>query len=90
MVPNCRSGGNVVCLTLSTRLPPVIRDLLVADEGAVYDKVIEINMSELEPHVNGPFTPDLANPLSSFGAQVGRMVRRSCQEELAGEGGRTV
>ena len=29
-----------------------------------FDQVIEINLSELEPHVNGPFTPDLAWPLS--------------------------
>ncbi|WWC92543.1 aconitate hydratase, mitochondrial [Kwoniella dendrophila CBS 6074] len=39
---------------------------LSADEGAEYDEVIEINLSELEPHLNGPFTPDLATPLSSF------------------------
>jgi homoaconitase len=37
-----------------------------ADEGAEYDQVIEINLSELEPHVNGPFTPDLSTPLSKF------------------------
>ncbi|KAL7420938.1 aconitate hydratase [Cryptotrichosporon argae] len=41
---------------------------LQADEGAEYDEVIEINLSELEPHLNGPFTPDLATPLSSFGS----------------------
>src|SRR5699024_7774576 len=29
-----------------------------------YDQLIEINLSELEPHLNGPFTPDLATPLS--------------------------
>jgi aconitate hydratase len=32
--------------------------------------VIEINLSTLEPHVNGPFTPDLATPLSQFAAAV--------------------
>ncbi|KAK3377897.1 aconitase family-domain-containing protein [Podospora didyma] len=37
-----------------------------ADEGAEYDQVIEINLSELEPHINGPFTPDLSTPLSKF------------------------
>ncbi|KAL7923598.1 aconitate hydratase [Trichoderma austrokoningii] len=37
-----------------------------ADEGAEYDQLITINLSELEPHVNGPFTPDLATPLSKF------------------------
>lgn len=40
---------------------------LRADENAEYDKVIEINLSELEPHVNGPFTPDLSTPISLFG-----------------------
>ena len=29
-----------------------------------YDELIEINLSELEPHINGPFTPDLATPVS--------------------------
>ncbi|RFU76483.1 aconitate hydratase [Trichoderma arundinaceum] len=37
-----------------------------ADEGAEYDQLITINLSELEPHLNGPFTPDLATPLSKF------------------------
>ena len=32
----------------------------------LYDQVIEINLSELEPHINGPFTPDLAWPISKF------------------------
>ncbi|KAG6004132.1 hypothetical protein E4U21_001403, partial [Claviceps maximensis] len=41
-----------------------------ADAGAEYDRVIRINLSELEPHINGPFTPDLATPLSRFGAAV--------------------
>lgn len=40
---------------------------LRADEGADYDNVIEINLSTLEPHVNGPFTPDLSTPISMFG-----------------------
>jgi len=31
-----------------------------------FDQVIEINLSELEPHVNGPFTPDLATPISKL------------------------
>ncbi|NIK73987.1 aconitate hydratase [Thermonema lapsum] len=35
-----------------------------------YDQVIEINLSELEPHINGPFTPDLAWPLSKFAEAV--------------------
>lgn len=43
------------------------KDFLSADKGAQYDEVIEINLTELEPHVNGPFTPDLAHPISKLG-----------------------
>lgn len=35
-----------------------------------YDQVIEINLSELEPHINGPFTPDAAWPISQFSKAV--------------------
>lgn len=35
-----------------------------------FDQVIEINLSELEPHINGPFTPDKAWPLSEFAKAV--------------------
>jgi aconitate hydratase len=28
-----------------------------------FDQLLEINLSELEPYINGPFTPDLATPL---------------------------
>jgi len=35
-----------------------------------FDQVIEINLSELEPHINGPFTPDLAWPISKFAQAV--------------------
>lgn len=35
-----------------------------------YDQVIEINLNELEPHINGPFTPDLAWPISKFSEAV--------------------
>jgi len=37
---------------------------LCADEGCQYDKVIELDLSTVEPHMNGPFTPDAAIPLS--------------------------
>jgi len=53
-----------------------IKEHLTGDEAVYanpekyFDQVIEINLSELEPHVNGPFTPDLAWPLSKFAAAV--------------------
>jgi len=37
-----------------------------ADPGAYYDKVIEVDLSTLEPRLNGPFTPDLATPISNM------------------------
>ncbi|OQE25381.1 hypothetical protein PENSTE_c006G09576 [Penicillium steckii] len=46
------------------------KNLLRADSEAKYDQVITINLSELEPHINGPFTPDLSVPLSKFADTV--------------------
>jgi len=42
---------------------------VVAQPEKYYDRLIEINLSELEPYINGPFTPDAAYTLSEF-AQV--------------------
>jgi aconitate hydratase len=41
-----------------------------ANPEKYFDQVIEINLSDLEPHVNGPFTPDRAIPISEFAAEV--------------------
>lgn len=41
-----------------------------ANPAAYYDQLIELDLSTLEPHVNGPFTPDLAWPLSKFATAV--------------------
>ena len=41
-------------------------DEVYANPENYFDQVIEINLSELEPHVNGPFTPDLATPVSEM------------------------
>ena len=49
-----------------------VREHLTGDEACYahpekyFDQVIEINLSELEPHINGPFTPDLATPISKM------------------------
>jgi aconitate hydratase len=42
--------------------------LLTADEGSesYYDDIIKLDLSSLEPHVNGPYTPDLAHPISQL------------------------
>lgn len=41
-----------------------------ANPSQYFDQVIEINLSELEPHLNGPFSPDIATPISQMGAEA--------------------
>lgn len=41
-----------------------------AEPEKYFDRVIEIDLNTLEPHINGPFTPDLAWPISKFAAAV--------------------
>jgi len=41
-----------------------------ANPEQYFDEVVEINLSELEPHINGPFTPDRATPISMFAQEV--------------------
>ena len=58
------------------RMADAVKDYLrpdpevYANPSAYYDQLIEINLDELEPHVNGPFTPDLAWPISKFAEAV--------------------
>jgi aconitate hydratase len=54
------------------KLADEIRENLTADPevyanpGRYFNQLIEINLSELEPYINGPFTPDLATPISEM------------------------
>jgi aconitate hydratase len=43
---------------------------VIADPAKYYDQVLELDLSTLEPYVNGPFTPDLATPISAMAAAV--------------------
>ncbi len=45
-------------------------DEVLADPASYYDRVIEINLSELTPHINGPHTPDLAREVSALGDEA--------------------
>jgi len=45
-------------------------DEVYANPEQYFDEVIEINLSELRPHLNGPFTPDLATPISEMGKKA--------------------
>ncbi len=53
-----------------------VREYLTADEevyanpDAYFDEIIEINLNELRPHLNGPFTPDLATPVGELGPKA--------------------
>ncbi len=45
-------------------------DEVYANPEQHFDEVIEINLSTLKPHLNGPFTPDLATPISEMGVKA--------------------
>ena len=45
-------------------------DEVEADPGTYFDQVIEIDLSTLSPHINGPHTPDLARPVADLGAEA--------------------
>lgn len=66
MADYLRATGRAELAALAEAFAPNLK----ADEGCAYDQVVEIDLSELEPHINGPFTPDLAWPLSKFAAAV--------------------
>jgi aconitate hydratase len=74
-----RKMGNYLKATGRARVASLangIKEHLRPDQDCIdnpekyYDQVIEINLSRLEPHINGPFTPDLAWPLSKFAKAV--------------------
>jgi aconitate hydratase len=45
-------------------------DEVYANPEQYFDQVIEINLTELRPHINGPFTPDLATPVGQLGPKA--------------------
>ena len=53
---------------------------LSADPGAKYDQHIIIDLSTLEPRLNGPFTPDFSTPLSGF---KGLVKEKGWKDEIA-------
>jgi len=55
-------------------------DEVVANPEAYYDEIIEINLSDLEPHIVGPFTPDLTHPISEMKADV---IEQEYEDELS-------
>jgi aconitate hydratase len=72
MAAYLRSTAREEVANLANRIREDLRpDKEIYDEPAkFYDQLIEINLDELEPHVNGPFTPDLATPISKLASAV--------------------
>lgn len=65
------TGRNKVAALCNKVAPYLTGDAeCYANPHQYFDQVIEIDLSKLEPHINGPFTPDLAWPLSKFAAAV--------------------
>jgi len=63
-----RATGRAVVADLANAVSEHLTgdDEVYANPEAYFDQVIEINLSELEPYLNGPFTPDLATPISKM------------------------
>ena len=72
MVAYLKATGRAAVATMAVMNEEHLRadDEVLAAPEEYYDRVIEINLSELEPFVNGPFTPDAACPLSQMPARV--------------------
>src|SRR5688500_4456221 len=64
--------GRAEVAALADRIKEHLRpdEEVMGDPLKYYDQVLELNLSELEPYVNGPFTPDLATPISKMADAV--------------------
>src|SRR6476620_61067 len=63
-----KATGRVAVADLADHVKEYLRPdpEVYANPEKYYDQLIEINLNELEPYVNGPFTPDLATPISKM------------------------
>lgn len=63
-----RGTGRAVVADMADKMVADLRsdEDVYLNPGKYYDQLIEINLSELEPHINGPFTPDAAYGISEF------------------------
>lgn len=69
-----RATGRADVADLANNIKPYLTaDAEVyASPEKYFDQVIEINLDELEPYVNGPFSPDLATPISKMREEAGK------------------
>ena len=67
-----RGTGRDVIADGANKFRPYLNsdEAVYRDPEKYYDQLIEFNLSELEPFINGPFTPDLAIPVSLFAKKV--------------------
>jgi aconitate hydratase len=67
-----RQTGREEIANMAENIAPYLRSdaEVTTNPSKYYDKIIEINLSSLEPYINGPFTPDAAVPISEFAAKV--------------------
>jgi aconitate hydratase len=67
-----RHTGRAEVADLADQILPDLRsdEEVYQNPEKYYDELIEINLSEMEPYINGPFTPDLAHSLSDFANAV--------------------
>ncbi|MDR1356219.1 MAG: aconitate hydratase [Tannerellaceae bacterium] len=72
MAAYLRYTGREDIAGLALHIAPSLRadDEVSAEPERYYDRVIEIDLTALEPYINGPFTPDAATPISLFAAKV--------------------
>lgn len=63
-----RSTGREDLANAADEMKSILRadEEVYAQPEKYYDQIIEINLSELEPHLNGPFSPDIATPISKM------------------------
>lgn len=67
-----RATGRAVIADLADKISRELTgdDACYASPEKYFDRVVEINLDTLEPHINGPYTPDLAWPISEFATAV--------------------
>lgn len=62
--------GSIALKAAELASTPGQHNYLRPDSKAEYDRLVTLDLSTLEPHINGPFTPDLSTPISEFPALV--------------------
>ena len=67
-----KATGRAEVADMATAVAAGLRadDEVVANPEKYYDRIIDIDLSTLEPYINGPFTPDAATPISEFSEKV--------------------